>query len=139
MGTVAVHHSIVCTAQEWEEPDATVRGRVWALTQLWKQPGSLLAIGLDIQTDWTKKLGAWLASLHLCICPDLYRGRLGAYQSSTFTADGIFKKFLLMLCEFYPMYPNPTHLPVSLYLLSALATSLPKENLKKKKIKAKHR
>ena len=38
--------------------------------------------------------------------------------------------FLLILCEFYSMHPNPTYLPVSLYPPSALAI-LPSEENKK--------
>lgn len=33
-------------------------------------------------------------------------------------------KTLLVLCDFYTMHPNSTHLPLPLYLPSKLATSL---------------
>lgn len=45
--------------------------------------------------------------------------RVACHYISSF----FFLNFLLVLCDSHIMHPNPTHLPVSSYLLSALATS----------------
>lgn len=50
---------------------------------------------------------------------------LSPWRGSTELAPAsfFFFSFLLVVCEFHITHPNPTHLPVPLYLPSALATS----------------